>query len=510
MIPMPLALKWSIWWFVVAGVAWAQAGASAFLEFHGGLNGRPLPKEFASDTADFDGGNWRALRIPLAMGQAFETTPAFFTLGLQAWYGSDFEIYARFPLRRDLEAWYQSDFHGIQTVQTNELDLNVPTEAWMIWQNPTGFVKLGRFKPDLGPSDNALVLAGAPWHDGFWWNFAAGMGRYDFVLVSLNPHLTGTPSAAGAEPPEGSEAWQQLYNTVPNQRKRIFAEPAKNLVLHRFALEGRVGWLAIIEQSLVGGKHLAFRDMNPFVAWHNNFSDGYVKASTTLEVGLRPGRHSTFYWQLALEDIKSPVGETSGETNPTTLGALAGYRQEFPLGHLGFLTSQLDAVYTDPVFNNHRVPLQKMTSRRLYRSNYRAQEEPEFADVYMVDYPLGYRRGPDAVDLWWTLKYHNVLQTFGTQMEWAWLRQGNCDLQSPYDSCSVYEHALSGMVESSVQADLELWNRPQHSILLYIGGGARRYANLENNPDDDGFQGWGRLGVRYTLGVDRHSKIESK
>jgi hypothetical protein len=492
---------------VLASVGQANPGASAFLEFNGGLRGTALPRQFAADTADRYGSNWRALRVPLATGNAYEAnTPAFFTLGLQAWYDSSFEIYARFPLRKDLEAWYQDDLHSTQAFVPSAVDLNVPIESWARWNNPVGFVQLGRFKPDLGPSPNTLVLGGAPWHDGLWWKFAAGVARFDFVLSSLNPYLMGTPDSVGAEPPEGSEAWQQLYNTVPNQRKRTFTDPSKNLLVHRVGLDFSHGWVAIIEQSLIGGKDLALRDFNPFIAWHNNFGDGYTKASTTFEAGLKPGRTSTFYWQLDLEEIASPVGETSGETNPTTIGMMAGYKQTIPLQAWGTINSRFDVVYTDPVFNNHRVPLQKMTSRRLYRSNYRAQEEQDFADVYIVDYPLGYRRGPDAVDLWWNVSYHNVNKNYGADLEMAWLRQGSCEIYDDYDSCKVFDQALSGVVERSLQADLTLWGKPWHQTLLYVGGGARRYRNLENIAGDNGVDGWGRIGVQYTLGKDRHPR----
>lgn len=479
-------------------------GASAFVEIHEGLQGMPLEREFATDTADRFGPNWRALRIPLANARSFETLPAFFTVGLQLWYGESFEVYSRFPLRRDMEAWYQDEWHSLQALGPNEVDLNVPTESWAKWNNPLGFVQVGRFKPEIGPGPNSLVVGGAPWHDGLWWKAEAGMARYEFFLSSLNSFLIGTPDSAGAAAPEGSEAWVQQHATIPNQRNRIYAEPHKNLLLHRMGVDFGKGWIAVIEQSLVGGKSLDFRDFNPFAAWHNNFGDGYTKASTTFEAGWRPGKTSTFYWQFDMEDIASPVGETSGETNPTTIGALAGYLQNVNLAELGVIQSRFDAVYTDPVFNNHRVPLQKMTSRRSYRSNYRDQTDIDFADVYLVDYPLGYRRGSDAVDLWWRLDYRNAHGDHGASLEMGWLRQGSCSVESDYDSCSGYAHALSGVVEDLRQADLTLWVEPWTATHLYAGVGLRKFRNLAHDITDDGYDGWGRLGVRYTLGHDRH------
>jgi len=447
-----------ILFLIIIALANNLSSAAARIKINPGIHGAPVAGVFAVDTMERFGENWRALRIPLQTARYFETLEPFFALDLDANYKDDFFIYAEFPLRRDIEAWYQDSYKRTYTFDASELDLNVPTEAWGQWNNPAGFVKFGRFKPEISPTPNSIILGGAPHHDAIHWKFAAGIARYDFLISSLNPWLTE------------SEKEVQRTITIPNARGRIYDEPSKNLLLHKVGVEGSFGYLSIIEQSLIGGKNLEFRDFSPFTAWHNNFSYGYSKMSTAFEAGVRPMKTAEFYWQMAIEDIQSPVGELEGDKGYTTLAFLAGYKQKIPLGIYGEIESRIDAVRTDPQFNNNKVPLQKMTSRKIYNSNFRKQGEPNFADMYIVDYPLGYRRGPDAVDLWWNLKYISENKKFGAELESAYLRQGDCEIYSDHQECS--ERKVLGGEEEKLRLLNFLANYSYSKFLgIYAGAG---------------------------------------
>jgi len=433
-------------------------GGSAYIKVNAGLWGAPIADEFAVETMEDFGGNWKALRIPLQTGRYFETLPPFFVLGLGANYRDDFLIHAEFPLKRDIEAWYLDSYKRTYTFEPSELDLNVPTEAWGQWNNPAGFVKFGRFKPEFSPTPNSIILGGAPHHDAVHWKFAAGVARYDFIIASLNAWLSKEEDSL------------QANVTIPNARGRTYTEHTKNLLLHRVGIDGGFGYISITEQSLIGGKNLEFRDFSPFAAWHNNFSYGYSKMSTAFEAGLRPIKNSEFYWQFAMEDIQSPVGEVEGDKGYTTFAFLAGYRQKIPLGIYGEIESRIDAVRTDPQYNNNKVPLQKMTGRKVYNSNFREQGRPNFADMYIVDYPLGYRRGPDAIDLWWNLKYASASKKFDAELETAYLRQGECEIYSDHEECSR-QKILSGKEENLFLLDFLANYYYNENLKIYAGAG---------------------------------------
>jgi hypothetical protein len=427
----------------------------ALLKINAGIWGTPAANSFATDTMEIFGSNWRALRVPLETAQYFETLPPFFSLNLGINYKDNFLIHTEFPLRRDIEAWHQDPYKRTYTFAPSELDLNVPTEAWGQWNNSAGFVKFGRFKPSIAPTPNSIVLGGAPHHDAIHWKFNAGIARYDFLLVSLNAWLSS------------SEMEEQKTVTIPNARGRVYAEPTKNLLLHRVGLDGGFGYISIAEQSLIGGKYLEFRDVSPFAAWHNNFSYGYSKMSTVFEAGLRPNKSGEFYWQMVIEDIKSPVGEVEGDVGYTILAFLAGYRQKISLGTHGELESRIDAVRTDPQFNNHKVPLQNMTSRKIYHSNFREQGKPNFADMYIVDFPLGYRRGSDAIDLWWNVKYAPASKKFSAELETAYLRNGIVEKQFLLDFLANYFYNEYVSVYAGAGVLRDAWVKAGVSVELF-------------------------------------------
>ena len=470
-------------------------------DFDIGLNGGPTEPTFAVDTADWYGRNWRGLRIPLENARSYEeSVHPFFTLSFRAGY-KYFQVLLEAPLRKDLEAWYQDDWKTNFTYKPSELDINVPNNAYAKWTNGVGFVQFGRFSPDdLKISKNDILMGGAPYHDGVHWKFAPGIFRYDFMLSSLNPWLFGdvTDHTTGC-PPEGTEAYDQKCTDpgrqVSNQRNRTYTDNVKNLVFHRFGVETNKFWAYVVEQSMVGGKALEFRSISPFIYWHDNYATGYTSAMTSLELGYKTANGAKFYGQINMEDINSPVGEDDDKgTNRSILNYMAGYFHQVKTNRFGEYSWRFEVVRTDPAANNSRLPLLKYTSRRNYRSNYREQGEANYADAYFVDYPVGYRRGADALDLWlelgWTYGDHSLAITA------AWLRQGDKELYTDYDIAVDVEGATSGVEEAQYVLDVQYRLKFNEWLRFYLGGGGRKYENLANIPGKDGMDGWIRSGIQ--------------
>ncbi|MCF0214936.1 MAG: hypothetical protein HUK21_00490 [Fibrobacteraceae bacterium] len=470
-------------------------------DFNFGLNGGPTAGVFAVDTVERYGSNWRGLRVPLETARSYEDhIQPFFTLTFRAGY-KDFHFLMEAPLRKDVEAWYDSDLKSNFTYKPSELDIAVPIKGYAQYDYGVGYVKVGRFKPELTVSPNDLTLGGTPYHDAFLWKFEPGIFRYDFMVSSLNAWLFNDVIDPETQcPPEGSEAAQQKCperdKQASNQRDRIYDDNVKNLVYHRIGIKTSHFWAYVIEESMVGGKELEFRSLNPFMFLHNNFAGGYTKAVTTLELGLTPARYSAFYGQVNIEDINSPVGENGGASNRSMISYLVGYNQEIPTGR-GTFSFRFDVVRTDPVYNNGRLPLLEYSSRRLYRSNYRDQGDPDFADMFFVDYPIGYRRGSDAMDLWldlgWKYKQHTVV------LNLAWLRQGDKELYTDYDIAIATENSTSGVEEAQYIADLQYSQRVNEWFGFYLGGGLRRYENLDHIVGEDGVDGWVNSGIKVNF-----------
>ena len=473
-------------------------------DFNFGLNGGPTDPTFAVDTADWFGGNWRGLRIPLENARSYEDhLDPFLTFAFRAGY-KDFHVLLEAPLRRDLEAWYQDDLHKNFTYDPSELDINVPNNAYAVWENPVGFVQFGRFAvDDLMVSKNDILVGGAPYHDGLHWKFAPSIFRYDFLFSSLNAWLYGDVRGENGCPPVGTEAYAQKctdpHNQVANQRNRVYADNIKTFMFHRFGVETGKFWIYVAEQSMIGGKAPEFRSMSPFIYWHDNYATGYTSAATSFDFGYKTSNGARFYSQINMEDINSPVGEDDDKgTSRSVINYLVGYYHELQTANLGKFTWRLDVVRTDPVSNNSRLPLLKYTSRRNYRSNYREQDDPDYADAYFVDYPIGYRRGADALDMWldfgWAFRDHSLSVTL------AWLRQGDKELYTDYNlAYSGGDTSPSGVEETQYLIDGVYRMKVNNWFAFYIGGGMRYYENLAHVNGDDGVDGWLRSGVKFTF-----------
>ena len=474
-------------------------------DFNIGFNGGPTDPVFAVDTAEKYGGNWRGLRIPLETARSYEEhIEPFFTLSFRAGY-KDFHFLLEAPLRKDLEAWYSSDLKTNFTYKPSELDINVPINAYAKWDNSVGFVQFGRFNPeDLKISKNDIFLGGLPYHDGIHWNLKIGIFRYDFLLSSLNAWLFGDvmDNDSGCPRDSSSEAFAQKCTLpgkqVSNQRNRTYTENVKNLVFHRLGVETRKFWLYLVEHSMIGGKSLEFRSINPFMYWHDNYATGYTSAATSVELGYKTSNGAKFYTQVNMEDVASPVGERKDMgTTRSIINYMVGYYHELETRKYGKFSWRLDVVRTDPVAGNSKLPLLKYTGRRNYRSNYREQGDSDYADAYFVDYPIGYRRGGDALDLWfdmnWMWKSHSASLTL------AWLRQGDKELYTDYEVALKAENSLSGIVEKQFVVDAIYESVVTDWFKFYVGGGFRVYRNLAHDKNEDGSDGWIRSGVKFNF-----------
>ena len=478
------------------------------LDFNLGFNGGPTDPTFAVDTAERYGGpksNWRGLRIPLETARSYEeSVEPFFMFAFRAGY-KDFHFLLEAPLRKDLEAWYSSDLKTNFTYKPSELDINVPINAYAKWYNPVGFVQFGRFDPEnLKISKNDIFLGGLPYHDGIHWKFNVGIFRYDFLLSSLNAWLFGDviDNETGCPEDENSEAYVQKCTPrskqVSNQRNRTYTENVKNMVFHRLGIETNKFWFFLVEQSVIGGKSLEFRSFNPFMYWHDNYSTGYTSAATSFELGYKTSNGAKFYTQLNFEDFASPVGESKEKgTTRTIVNYMVGYYHELETRKYGLFSWRLEVVRTDPVANNSRLPLLKYTGRRNYRSNYREQSDKDYADALFVDYPIGYRRGADALDLWFDMNWK--WNRHAAKLTLAWLRQGDKELYTDYDVALKSENSLSGVVEKQFLVDV-LYEREVYDwFKLYAGGGFRVYRNLAHDKNEDGADAWIRSGVKFSF-----------
>lgn len=480
----PLLLTGSVLAFLAAPPrAQLLDGWTTKLEVEGNLSVQPFGPKDPNVVVDRFGGNWQAERVSLRTAHAWDSLAPLAHLG---WNGKNgaLELRLELDLKRDLEAFRSDELHGNWLTGTGDVDINQPREGWLSYAGRAGSLKLGRFPWKYGGVEHGVILGCHAPHDGLLWELPLGRLHYTFLGSSLNPWLNGTP--VGDSVPVGSERWQQQRWTLSDQFGRVYDDPYKTLFLH--ALEWRLGpaALSVVEQTLVGGKAPAFRDVSPFALWHNNYGDGYSRSFFSFQGKLSDYGTGLLWMQVATQLVKSPVDGEDNYDPPTKMAAALGWRKAwfFPKG---ILSAHQELCATTPTYDNHLLPLLKMTSRQVHRSNVRDQAEPDFADNYQVDEPLGYFRGPDAVDLWTRLDWKQVDGLWGAGLSLAWLRQGEADLVRPDTAYLHLERPLSGIVETELSARLSGWLRLDEHLRV---SGSVGLSHLENRNHLEGDDGW--------------------
>lgn len=448
-----------------------------------------------SDLGRFESysGNWDARRLEPEAARRWQDLPAMAQVDLQAKIDS-FVVFSSLPLRRDVEAWRRDPSGANAVLSVSELDINIPYEGWASWRSGSGIgVKVGRFRQTFSPSPYGVILGSDIVHDAIGVGVPMGRWRFDWFFSSLNPWLGGVKSDGSVEP--GSETTLQRTRTISNQRGRIYDEAYKSLFLHRLAC--RLGdWeLSIVEQLLVGGKAPQWRDALPFVVWHDNYGDGYSKVSTALQAVWNQQTIGRFHLQGLFEDVQVPVGEEDGGDPRVIYGSNLGWKGAWNTS-TGNWASSVDLTIASATLNNHRIPLLKGVSRRLYRSNAREQADPGFVDTWVVDQSLAYRRGTDAVDLWMHLDWIASDSGKGAGLEIDWLNQGDAAVWQDAKAFERRSGPLSGAVTTEYRFLASAWCRFAGRARLDGGAGVV----LVDAPRENDLSVWPDLSISATVG----------
>lgn len=455
----------------ILAVVPSDSGAlSLYADFRATAAFRPVGEWVPADLGRFESysGNWEARRLDPEAARRWQDLPAMGQVDLRVRMDS-LVLFSSLPLRRDVEAWRRDPSGANAVLSVSELDINVPYEGWASWRSGSGIgLKAGRFRQSYSPSPYGVILGSDLVHDAIRLEIPMGRWRFDWFFSSLDPWLGGVRGDGTLQ--SGSETALQRTRTISNQRGRIYDESYKSLFLHRLGC--RLGdWeLSIAEVLLVGGKAPQWRDAVPFMVWHDNYGDGYSKVSTAVQAVWNPGVVGRFHLQGLFEDVQVPVGEEYGGDPRMIYGSNLGWKGVWN-APTGSWSSSVDLTIASATLNNHRVPLLKGVSRRLYRSNAREQDEPGFVDTWVVDQPLAYRRGSDAVDLWAHLDWMASDSGKGAGLEVDWLNQGDARV---WEDAADFQHRsgpLSGAVTTQYRFLASAWFRFAGRVRLDAGAG---------------------------------------
>lgn len=448
-------------------------------------------KSAASSQFETFSTDWKSARFDQEVARAWTEIPPAIRIVLKYPVTHNSLVYFRLGLRRDLRAWNEDGLGMNLPLTEKEVDLNEPSLGFFHLEETHWAFTVGRFPVHWSPSpDFGLALSNAvPYHNGFEMAFKLPRLRYRFLASSLNPWLEGTPlgNSASEDFPVGSEEYRQRHYGSANGasifHNRVYDARIKTLFAHR--VEGEAGPLSlgITETQVIGGKAPDFRDAGPFVFFHNDFKEGFANGSLGLDAALRLPFGIALAGEYYIDDVN--YSETESEGNTANLkGFMVGARHAFTMRGWEFLQG-VHAIKTDPYLYGYLQPLNTMASRHILSSNRQLPGDSLFIDKYVIDYPMGYLRGGDAMDFWYRLDaWRGTNLHFGLAL--AWLSKGEVEIGSPYEGYYSSSHdSPSGTPEREFRSRLEADLRIRTRLDLHAGLAWRSIRNLGHASGED-------------------------
>ncbi len=406
------------------------------------------------------GGNWASYRVTPEAAKAWRDAPPLLRLEVGHSLGPKAYLYLRGDLRRDLRAWHEDATGFNAPLGAAQVNLNEPSLGYFSYTGDFLDLQLGRFPLHWGPAfEHSVTLSSAvPHHDGFVITAKMPRARYHFLFSSLDSWLEGKPPGGQASHnyPVGSEEYRQRnYSSTHNSNphRRVYDERIKTLVGHRLTFDLGPLELGLSEIQVIGGKTPDFRSANPFTVFHNQFHDGFTNGGIGIDFRWRAGRGFHLLGETFLDDLEWSDTEGNGNT-PNLAGYLGGVEHAFMQPRWS-LAQSLTFVYTQPFLYHFFQPYNTLYSRHILTSNYQEDDHVDFVDKFVVDYPLGYIRGGDAVDLWYSARF-TLPPRLNAQLLLGWLQSGDKGLYTPFETYFSGDPSddspPSGMVEREFRA----------------------------------------------------------
>lgn len=435
---------------------------------------------------DLSSGNGTALayKVTPDQGQSWEALPPLLQMELQYPFSQCALVYFRLNVMRIVDAWHNDPFSlNIPTGGVNDVDINEPSLGYFNFNRDFIAVHLGRFPVHWSPSSQygLTLTSSVPYHDGLMVSLKIPNIRYHYLISSINPWLSGTPTQPGTPFPIGSEEYRQRNPPRDfNSRNRVYDQPLKTMFGHRLEMILGRFEAGITELVMIGGKPPSLRDGNPFIFFHNNYGDGFDNVGLSIDGKVKlPGKFN-FFGELFLDEIQ----EADDGGSPTNLGWMIGAEYNFTWEGVSFFHC-FHLTKTDPFLYNYEKPYLTFYSRHVLKSNFIELGSKPFIDTYVIDYPLGYFRGSDALDFWYNIQCR-LTEKISADLELGWLQQGEKDAYSLHEKEEL--SSPSGVTESETRLSFSVHYQFTPRMNTVLGYGFQYLDQLHHHAENEAFR----------------------
>lgn len=288
-----------------------------------------------------------------------------------------------------------------------------------------------------GHTGNLTISDAAMTHD--YISFATFWDRFKFTTLVIgqdNYQVDTTQTVFGYHP--------TLENKPGSGIIKDGVDRLKLIVAHRLEFRPFESFdFTFTEMTAFDSRVFDFRYLNPFVSYHNWFLSENSNTDIVFEGDWTPFPFVNLYGQFYMDYIKTFLKDQRyNDPTPASYGRIFGLTTRFPAGP-GYLRGGFEWAQTDPfMYLNDHVP---MTVNRRYLTNYKGGYR------LLVDSPLGYALGPDAV-VYSLRAGYEVAGRWKAATEIRYAQKGQNTIRTPYATGNAANDLVtpSGVVKETL------------------------------------------------------------
>ncbi len=423
----------------------------------------------------------KASIIPFDKLYRYESIPFFAEL---LWAGSvgRTSFLASLPLRQTYLSSQDYNWGTNFPYRLLDTDTAFPYKGYISGDYDRFSFFFGRDVPDIGPGywSSMTINKQAPYFDYGSVSFKIGRFTFSEYLINLDPRLLTDVERCRQEE-------DAAYN---NLEPTEYSDRYKTVVIHDFgfSISDRLD-LHIGESLIIGGRPPYLSNLNPFLFFHNFYTEDSANVFLFLNATVRIGNKGSLYTEISIDDIIGPMEAAVETAPPHAIGVLFGGDFTFVNNKALTIRNITEGAYVTPSFGIRTKPLQAPWSRIFYIDNYFGGYR------FYGDYPLAFYMGNDIIDLRtlflvsipgadFQVDYHFLIKGEGTLKD-----NPNEGWPEGWRPTGIPEYRHSFRLEASVSLTDEL--------SVAAGGEIIYKWNDSHAAGSEGFQWYGFAGVSW-------------
>jgi hypothetical protein len=217
------------------------------------------------------------------------------------------------------------------------------------------------------------------------------------------------------------------YNIPSSVQSLSSQEGYKWFLAHRLEFQPTESFEIIFTESILfQDRTFQPRYLNPLMAFHNWYLDGNADINISLDLSWVPFSGLFLYGQVLGDQIAIGINrtDTASQQYPGAMGYMAGVQYILPMGQTSWIDLSSEWAMTDPYTYIDRSGINHYVTQRYVSNVYGGLH-------ILLDRPLGFYLGPDAIMAWFRVKYVDM-DAFEVYADYEFQIKGEHTIHTPW------------------------------------------------------------------------------